>query len=266
MLKRILAAVILCASSCLAQAEVDMTDCDPVALRAISAGSPGSFDYNDPMGRPKLPVVENAHFTHEVESLTRGHTGQAIMPDLQYTLNAYPNHPRALQSLVRFSAREKTDRLPGSSRTTTCFLKRAIVFAPNDMVPRMLLAKHYSQQGKVDDAIKVLQEADAMAPGDANLAYNMGLLYVEKKQYDQALAYALLAYQAGFPLPGLREKLKRAGQWREPAPKAVDANVVSDGKPAPADATTVTPVAPPARSEATSSANSPADAAAPAKP
>lgn len=266
MLKRTLAAVILCVSPCLAQAEVDMTDCDPVALRATSAGSPGSFDYNDPMGRPKLPVVENAHFTREVESLTRGHTGQAIMPDLQYTLNAYPNHPRALQSLVRFSAREKTDRLPGSSRTTTCFLKRAIVFAPNDLIPRMLLAKHYSQQGKVDDAVKVLQEADSMAPGDANLAYNMGLLYVDKKQYDQALAYAHKAYQAGFPLPGLREKLKRAGQWREPAPKTAEVTATTDGTPAPAEVTTTTPVAPPAKSEAAPSVVSPADAAAPAKP
>lgn len=266
MLKRILAAVILCAMSCSALAEVDMTDCDPVALRATSAGSPGSFDYNDPMGRPKLPVVENAHFTHEVESLTRGHTGQAIMPDLQYTLNAYPNHPRALQSLVRYSAREKTDRLPGSSRTTTCFLKRAIVFAPNDMIPRMLLAKHYSQLGKVDDAIKVLQEADAMVPGDANLAYNMGLLYADKKQYDEALAYAHKAYQAGFPLPGLREKLKRAGQWRDPPPKVPETNIPSDVKPVPAEATTATPVAPLAKPEAATPLSRPAEAAAPVKP
>lgn len=265
MLKHILAAVILCGFAGLVHAEVDMSGCDPVGLRATSAGSPGSFDYNDPMGRPKLPVVENAHFTYEVESLTRGHTGQAIMPDLQYTLNAYPNHPRALQSLVRLSAREKTDRLPGSSRTVTCFLKRAIDFAPNDMVPRMLLAKHYSQQGKVDDALKVLQEAEALAPGDANLAYNMGLLYVEKKQYDQALIYAHKAYQAGFPLPGLRDKLKRAGQWREPEPKTVDA----DAKPAPAEAPAA-PVAPnataPSKQDTAPPVTTPADAAAPARP
>ena len=261
MLKRILAAVILCGSSCLVQAEVDMTGCDPVPPPV--QGSFGPYDYNNPIERAKAPLVENAHFTRQVENLTHGQTGTPVMPDIQYTLTKYPNHPRALQSLVRLSAKEKTEQPTGAVRTVTCFLKRAIVFAPNDMIPRMLLAKHYSQQGKADDAIKVLQEADAMAPGDANLAYNMGLLYFDKKQYAQALEYAHKAYLAGFPLPGLREKLKREGQWREPAPKAAEANAASESKPASAEEATK---ATPARTEAAPSATSPADAAAPAKP
>lgn len=264
MLKRILATVILCGFSCLVLAEADMTGCEWVP--PPPPGSFGPYDYNDPIERAKAPIVEKRHFTPQVENLTHGESGIAVFPDIQYTLTKYPNHPRALQSLVRWSAKEKSEKPPGAIRSVTCFLKYAIVFAPNDMIPRMLLAKHYSQQGKVDDAIKVLQEADAIAPGDANLAYNMGLLYVDKKQYDQALAYAHKAYQAGFPLPGLREKLKRAGQWREPAPKAGEANAVSDGKPVPGDATTAIPVAPPAQSEAAPSSTAPADAAAPAKP
>lgn len=252
MLKRILAAVILCGFSRLLWAEVDMTGCDPVPPPV--AGTFGPFDYNNPIERAKAPLVENAHFTAQVENLSHGQTGTPVMPDIQYTLTKYPNHPRALQSLVRLSVKEKSEQPTGAVRTVTCFLKRAIVFAPNDVVPRMLLAKHYSQQGKVDDAIKVLQEADAIVPGDANLAYNMGLLFVDKKQYDEALAYAHKAYQAGFPLPGLREKLKRAGQWREPAPKAPDTNITSDGKTMPAEATTKTPVAPLVKPEASAPA------------
>ncbi len=263
MLKHILAAVILCGFSCLARAEVDMTGCDPVPPPL--AGSFGPYDYNNPIERAKAPLVENAHFTAQVENLSHGQSGTAVMPDIQYTLTKYPNHPRALQSLVRLSVKEKSEQPMGAARTVTCFLKRAIVFAPNDMIPRMLLAKHYSQQGKVDDALKVLQEAEILAPGDANLAYNMGLLYVEKKQYDQALIYAHKGYQAGFPLPGLRDKLKRAGQWREPEPKTVDA----DAKPAPAEAP-VAPAAPnataPSKQDTAPPVTTPADAAAPVRP
>ncbi|WP_171014012.1 tetratricopeptide repeat protein [Chitinivorax sp. B] len=226
MLNRLCMLVTLCGLSMMAHAEIDMTDCDPVP--PPMPGSFGPFDYNDPVERAKSPLVENAHFTPQVENLTRGQTGQAVMPDIQYTLTKYPNHPRALQSLVRLSMREKSERLPGSVRSVTCFLKRAAVFAPKDLVPRMLLAKHLAQSGKSDEAMKVLKEAEELSPEDANLAYNMGLLYVEKKQYDKALTSAHKAYLAGFPLPGLRDKLKKAGKWTEPKP----APVVETTKPA----------------------------------
>ena len=44
------------------------------------------------------------------------------------------------------------------------------------------------------------------------------VIHTERRgaQYDKALASAHRAYGAGFPLPGLKNKLKRAGKWREP--------------------------------------------------
>ena len=45
---------------------------------------------------------------------------------------------------------------------------------------------------------------------------DLGLAYADLKQYDKALESAHRAYGAGFPLPGLKNKLKRAGKWREP--------------------------------------------------
>ena len=65
--------------------------------------------------------------------------------------------------------------------------------------------------------LALLLDAEKKAPDHPNLAYNIGLLQVDLKRYDAALTYAHRAYQAGFPLPGLRDKLKRAGVWREPA-------------------------------------------------
>ena len=55
-----------------------------------------------------------------------------------------------------------------------------------------------------------------MAKDDANIHYNLGLALIEVGRVDDALMHAQLAYKAGFPLPGLREKLKRMGKWREP--------------------------------------------------
>jgi hypothetical protein len=42
------------------------------------------------------------------------------------------------------------------------------------------------------------------------------------KQFDKSLESAHRAYALGFPLPGLREKLKRAGKWQEPVVKTID--------------------------------------------
>lgn len=69
----------------------------------------GPFDYTDPetarpgkYGQsPPLHLVEIAHFTPEVEHLVRGKSG-AIYGDLDYTLRAFPNHHRALWSMVRY--------------------------------------------------------------------------------------------------------------------------------------------------------------------
>ena len=43
--------------------------------------------------------------------------------------------------------------------------------------------------------------------------YNLGLVYVRKKDFDRAREAAKLAYGLGIPLPGLKNKLAAAGQW-----------------------------------------------------
>jgi len=43
----------------------------------------------------------------------------------------------------------------------------------------------------------------------------MGLIYFDLKDYDKALSFAHRAYGSGFPLPGLRDKLKKVGKWQE---------------------------------------------------
>jgi TPR repeat protein len=43
------------------------------------------------------------------------------------------------------------------------------------------------------------------------LYYNLGLLYLDMKDLRQAKEYADKAYGEGYPLPGLKNRLERAG-------------------------------------------------------
>jgi tetratricopeptide (TPR) repeat protein len=61
--------------------------------------------------------------------------------------------------------------------------------------------------------VRRFKEANGLLGDDLNVHYNLGLAYFELKDYDQALEHAKRAYALGHPLPGLRDKLKRAGKW-----------------------------------------------------
>jgi Flp pilus assembly protein TadD len=62
--------------------------------------------------------------------------------------------------------------------------------------------------------LALLNEADALKPDDGNIKYNLGLVYFELRDYDQARVHARQAAELGFPLTGLRQKLEKSGQWR----------------------------------------------------
>jgi hypothetical protein len=100
----------------------------------------GPFDYRDPYVRSqKLRVVEDFHFTRDVESLRRGQSG-SVISDLDYTLRAFPNHTRALAAISRYA-------LQGGGFLETissadCYFLRAITFTPDD-APAHLLFGNY---------------------------------------------------------------------------------------------------------------------------
>jgi tetratricopeptide (TPR) repeat protein len=95
---------------------------------------------------------------------------------------------------------------------------------------------HYlAKKGRGSEALKHLNRAVESGEGSANLYYNSGLIYFDLKDYEKSLAYAQKAYQMGYPLPGLRDKLKKIGKWQEPV-------VVTDGTtPESADAPEAVP-------------------------
>jgi tetratricopeptide (TPR) repeat protein len=180
----------------------------------------GPFDYRT--GKKDLEIVERVHFLPFVENLTRGNTSGTPGGDIDYTLRASPNHHRALLAMMNLSKKEKKDRPTGSRYTIACWFDRAERFAPDDAMVKTLYGTFLLQKGKVGEGVRKLEEALSMAGDSANIHYNLGLAYFDLKDYDKSLASAHKAYQLGFQLPGLRNKLEKAGKWKEVPPKPVE--------------------------------------------
>ncbi len=181
----------------------------------------GPLDYRM-RGQVNLEIVENAHFTPEVEAGLKGSTGY-LGGDLDYTLRAIPNHVRALATLAKVGIRDKVVMVPATKWPVECYFDRAIRFAPDDAGVQATYGSYLSTLGRTDDALKAFKTAVRLQPEDPTINYNAGLMYLKVKDYDKALLHAKKAYEKGFPLPGLKNKLAALGKWEEPAPAPVPA-------------------------------------------
>lgn len=193
-------------------------DAAPVSAAALGcggfgAGGFGPYDYRT--RKDKLPIVEGFHFTPEVEMLIRGKSSANIADDIQYTLEVFPNHHRALVAMQRLSERLKTVQPPGAHYVLECYFERAVRFAPTDEVARLLYANYLVKEKRLDDARAQLQRTEALAADNAFTQFNLGLLYLELKDYDKAAEKAHAALALGLTRTELVDALKKAGKWRE---------------------------------------------------
>lgn len=176
----------------------------------------GPFDYRT-APQATRSLVEDHHFTPDVENLRRGISG-AVGGELNYTLRAFPNHPRALLAMIKLGEKERTERPNGAGYTVACWFDRAVRFQPEDPTVRTLYGVYLLKKGAKQDAIKQLEQASTLAGEDANIHYNLGLAYFDVGDYPKSLRHAQEAYRLGFPLAGLRKKLEKAGKWRDASP------------------------------------------------
>jgi len=196
-------------------ADIGTVGCGLDNLFTTTAGSLGPLDYR--VATPsQRHLVESNHFTAPVESLQHGKTATTPGPDIAYTLSVYPNHARALKAMMQLGFRNNTERPEGAAYTVECYFARSLRFAPDDLSVRMVYALYLHGKGQNSAALDELLALSKIAGDNGNLHYNLGLIYFELKKYDQALDEAHIAYRMGFQLPGLRDKLKRLGKWREP--------------------------------------------------
>lgn len=175
----------------------------------------GPYDYRDGDIDNRLTLVLTAHFTPEVEALIRGNATAYIGGDIDYTLRALPTYPRALQSMANLSLKENAAKPKGAKFTIDCYFDRAFRFRADDPMVYVVYSNFVYKQGKLEQALTALQNAEKLAPNNPNVLYNLGLLYFEKQNFDASLQYAQKAYDRKFPLSGLRDKLQRAGKWSD---------------------------------------------------
>jgi hypothetical protein len=161
-----------------------------------------------------IDFVESRHFTENVERLTKGERG-TVAGDIAYTLRAFPNNPRALRSAAELTRRNGGRMPPDLGFTIACWFDRAIAFRPDDAQVRVLFAFELLRSKETKAALEQTRIAESLAKESPALHYNVGLLYFELQDYDRSLANARIAYQQGFNLPGLRDKLTRAGKWKD---------------------------------------------------
>lgn len=180
--------------------------CGPIA------NAYGPFDYWTDRGM--IEPVETFHFTADVETLRRGKSG-SLGGDIDYTLRAVPNHPRALVAMSKLGEKEQSNRPSGASYSVECYFDRAIRFRPKDGMVRLIYANFLSKHGKASDGLKQLEIAEESGFESGNFFYNLGLAYFDSKNYDKSLRSAHRAYELGFDLPGLKNKLQKAGKWRD---------------------------------------------------
>jgi Flp pilus assembly protein TadD len=182
----------------------------------------GPFDYRT--SKAELKIVEDYHFTPDVETLRHGNTA-TVGGDIDYTLRASPNHHRALMSMVNLAVRTKSDKPLGPRLTVDCYVDRAMRFANDDGAVRIIYGIYLYRTGKKVEARRVLEDARKIDDGDPNLHYNLGVVYFDLGDKANALASAQKAYQLGAQLPGLKEKLRKAGIWKDAPAGAVTGGI-----------------------------------------
>lgn len=205
---------------------------------AADYGQFGPFDYYDTRTTPTkaYALVESAHLGPKTQLMLRQGDKCGYWGDLDYTLRAFPNHPKALTMMAQFlktnvacsiagpasgssSTLDLVDQIEHGGwegRTMEYYFETAIRYRPQYTETRVLYARALAGAGKHDDAVKRLQETLKQDPRSSAAHYELGVLLLAKGDKQSALQHARKAYQLGKPPAALREQLVAAGVWQAP--------------------------------------------------
>lgn len=185
----------------------------------------GPWDYFDPANHQsnaqqsegRIAIVEGRHLTSSMLQLKHGSTGAKISPDLNYTLAAIPNNPRAL-NLASLIAIKHTGNNPKFINEVLrydidCYFKRALKLNPSRPEVFHIWGLDKYRKKKYAEAIEKFKSAIDLGSTNPELHYNMGLAYFKLKQYPQAVEQAQVAAKGNYPLDGLQNMLREVGAW-----------------------------------------------------
>jgi predicted Zn-dependent protease len=218
MLKQIFQLLLLFAMAAAAHVRADDYDQDCLPLKI--EGRHGPFDYRS-ASQAERKLVEGSHFDEHYQAYKLGKKKLRKRSDsiietpaagFGYTLWAFPNHHMALVAIEDLGSKQKSERLDGLQLRVHCYFQRAVRFVPNDGLVRALYGYYYARRNEPAKADIQIAEAINHHPDNVNVRVYSATAYLEMGQPEKAAEHVKAAYAAGYPFPGLRQRLEKAGQ------------------------------------------------------
>ena len=197
-----------------------------IAQAAWEYGDRGPYSYYtaNPQEQALLASVRMYHLVPGQQKIKDQNLMGAI-GDFEFILNKFPNHPEALELLVRLTLDNVGKRQDvGDLNRVDRYIQRAIDFDPNSATLYLINGFYLQHFNKFEPAIEQYNKALALDPASRNAHYNLGLALIKLHRYELANEHAQRAYALGHPLPGLRAQLIAVGAWNPNAVAKMPAN------------------------------------------
>jgi tetratricopeptide (TPR) repeat protein len=187
------------------------------ALLLVSGGAfaqgAGGHDYyaprTDSAEVTRLKNVEGYHLVPGQTKTARREYYYA-QQEFEFILHYYPNHPKALALLSELCQKSGDKRCDAAA---DAWFDKAIKLNPEIGQTYLLYGMHLHRRRQLEEAVKAYRRAVELAPSSVSAHYNIGLAYVDLKQFDLANQHAQRSYQLGAYTPGLKNKLEKVGKW-----------------------------------------------------
>jgi len=106
----------------------------------------------------------------------------------------------------------KAAYLTGDTAASRTMLEKLIAKMPTYTPAKIELARQLAKDKQLQDAIDLLLSVDpTVRDKSADLNYALGVYYFRLKNLDESSIYARKAYQLGYPLPWLKQQLRKNG-------------------------------------------------------
>jgi len=183
----------------------------------------GPFDYKEVLASKNTPLWETArlweinkiHYGKGLSTLSKSGVTKTsikhIWKEFDYTLRAFPNHAQALYSMINIELSRirlnQSQQIPSLTTPPECYLLRSISFRPKQTDSYLLFAIYAHKLKRYDLAKFYYLQALQINPKNPEINYNYGLLLVDINNLPEAKKFAKIAYDAGYPLMGLKNKI-----------------------------------------------------------
>jgi len=165
----------------------------------------GYLDYINPADQTKLAQANKTYFRSPDNRNPNAYPKGVTKP-----LRISPNHHQALYAMLTYYKGPRPNKNDeGEGYSMECYFKRASFHSPKDATVYMLHGMYYHWKSDWTNSEEQYMQASKLQPGNVQITYNLGLMYFEKGDYESAAKQARIAYDRGFPMEGLRKKLKK---------------------------------------------------------